>query len=98
MSDEQRPQQVQQTLSQALLVSLLRGGGPNQPGSSMPGLQLLARMSRDEERAYTLSKIELVLTMMSVLSDTDDVSVLVSPSSVVSASNNDDDSVQAQQQ
>jgi hypothetical protein len=90
-----RKQQSQQSLSQALSLSRLRGGGPNQPGSGMPRLQPSTRMSRNEDRAYLLSTIELVLDM---LSDVDDASIFVSPSSVVSASNNDEDNVQAQQQ
>jgi hypothetical protein len=62
----------------------------------MPRLQPLARMTRDEKRAYLLATIELALALMS---DIDDASVFVSPSSVSSpASNkNNEDNVQAPQ-
>jgi hypothetical protein len=83
MDKEPRLQQQQSQLSlcQALSMSLL-----HQPGSSMPRLQPVARMSRDEHRAHLLSTIELALVVMS---DVDDASIF--------ASNNDNDNGQAHQ-
>jgi hypothetical protein len=87
MDKEPRLQQQQSQLSlcQALSMSLLRGG-LNQPGSSMPRMQPVARMSRDEQRAHLLSTIELALAVMS---DVDDASIF--------ASYNDNDNGQAHQ-
>jgi hypothetical protein len=73
--EPRQPQHSQQSLSQALSLSLsqLQEGleQPDQPGSGrMPVLQPRARMSPDEERAYLLSTLEQALALVS--SDDDD--------------------------
>jgi hypothetical protein len=101
VNDPRQPQQRQQSLVHAL--SLLQRGPdqPDQPGSgNMPGLQPRARMSRDEERAYLLSKLEQVLVMMSGVDDDDDddASVFVSLASVSPAPCSGEDNARAHHQ
>ena len=62
----------------------------------MPRLQPLAKMTLDGQRAYLLATIESALALMS---DIDDASVFVSPSSISSSApnKNNEDNVQAPQ-
>jgi hypothetical protein len=68
------------------LTTLLREG-LNPPGSSMPRMQPVARMSRHEQRAHLLSTIELALATMSGA----DATVFVSPLFSTSSENDEDD-------
>jgi hypothetical protein len=87
MTIEEEPgQQQAQRSPSCSLTTLMREGLKNQPGSSMPRLQPVARMSRNEQRAHLLSAIELALAIMPDV----DASVFMIPQPLVSfASNNE---------
>jgi hypothetical protein len=79
MDKEPRKQQVQQSLSQALLLS--SRGLSLQGFSSIPGQQPPARMGPEEQQKHLLATIQFALD---ITSDVDD-SFLESPSLLSSA-------------
>jgi hypothetical protein len=82
IDNDPRQQQDQQSLSQALLL-LLRGG-LDPPGSS---LQPLARMSHDEQRAYLISTLDVVIATISDVN----APVIVCPPSFNSSTSSESD-------